>query len=266
MSRITQIFNDLKQKNQKAFIPFITAGDGGLDVSLEIMLQFAQNGADIIEIGVPFSDPMADGPTIAASHERAVQAGVSLQDVFELVTQFRAVNAQVGIVLMGYLNPIEIYGYQQFATSCATVGVDGVLIVDNPPEEAEGLKHILDSCAIDLIFLVAPTTTDERLQKLAELISGFVYFVSLKGVTGSRAINTDEVQQNLARIQRYINMPICVGFGIKNADIARQVAKDADGVIVGSSIVQLIENNLDNKSKMLETIDIFTKEIIKVTK
>jgi tryptophan synthase alpha chain len=176
------------------------------------------------------------------------------------------VNAQVGIVLMGYLNPIEIYGYQQFATRCATAGVDGVLIVDNPPEEAEGLKHILDSCAIDLIFLVAPTTTDERLQKLATLISGFVYFVSLKGVTGSGAINTDEVQQNLARIQRYINMPVCVGFGIKNAEIAQQVVQNADGVIVGSGIVQLIENNLDNKSKMLETIDIFTKEIIKVTK
>lgn len=261
MSRITKIFEDLKQNNQKAFIPFITAGDGGLDITLEIMHNLVENGADIIELGVPFSDPMADGGVIAASHQRAVQAGVSLIDVLQLVRDFRKVNQTTGVVLMGYLNPLEIYGYEKFAIDCKKSGVDGVLIVDNPPEEATNLKQILDKNNIDLIFLIAPTTTNERIIYLKNLISGFVYFVSLKGVTGSSAIDTNLVNNNLCRIKKYIDLPVCVGFGVKDAHTAKLVSGNSDGVIVGSALVAFIEKYSNDNGKIQESISNLAKEI-----
>jgi tryptophan synthase alpha chain len=264
MNRITKIFNDLKKTQGKAFIPFITAGDGGLDLTLELMHGFAKNGASIIEIGVPFSDPMADGGVIASSHERAVASGISLKNVFDLVVEFRKTNDKTGVVLMGYLNPIEIYGYEKFATDCKKYGVDGVLVVDNPPEEAMEFKQLLDKNSVDLIFLVAPTTTNARLEKLKTLVSGFVYFVSLKGITGSGGINVFEVNANLERIKKHIDLPICVGFGIKNAETAAKISKNSDGVIVGSAIVKLVEQNSGDKGKIISSIDNLTKQIIEV--
>lgn len=266
MSRIAHIFDTLKSNNQKAFIPFVTAGDGGLDLSLEMMHTYAKNGADIIEIGVPFSDPMADGPVIAASHERAVRAGVSLDDVFTLVRDFRKTNDAVAIVLMGYLNPVEIYGYEAFAKSCSESGVDGVLLVDNPPEEAKELKQLLDVHSIDFIFLVAPTTTNERLTFLQSVVSGFAYFVSLKGVTGSSAINVEEVNHNLARIRNYINIPICVGFGIKDAATANAVTQQAEGAVVATAFIKFIAEYPQDKRKILENIDVLSQEINEVLK
>ncbi len=260
MSRLAQVFSDLP-KGQKAFIPFITAGDSGLENTFELMLTLVDNGADIIELGVPFSDPMADGPMIAKSHERAVADGVSLKNVLTLVEKFRAINNTTAIVLMGYLNPIEVYGYKAFAKDAQASGVDGVLVVDMPPEEAQDLKQELDNNGIDFIFLVAPTTTDARIEFLATIASGFVYFVSLKGVTGAGHLDIDSVTHNLARIRRYIDLPVGVGFGIKDATTAKAVSENADAVIVGSSLVAFIEQYAKDKDKMLASVGSLAKEI-----
>ncbi|WP_300428946.1 tryptophan synthase subunit alpha [Candidatus Thioglobus sp.] len=260
MSRLAQVFSNLP-KGQKAFIPFITAGDSGLENTFELMLTLVDNGADIIELGVPFSDPMADGPMIAKSHERAVADGVSLKNVLTLVEKFRAVNNTTAVVLMGYLNPIEVYGYKAFAKDAQASGVDGVLVVDMPPEEAQDLKQELDNNGIDFIFLVAPTTTDARIEFLATIASGFVYFVSLKGVTGAGHLDIDSVTHNLARIRRYIDLPVGVGFGIKDATTAKAVSENADAVIVGSSLVAFIEQYAKDKDKMLASVGSLAKEI-----
>ncbi|MBA5249671.1 MAG: tryptophan synthase subunit alpha [Gammaproteobacteria bacterium] len=257
MSRIPSIFKNTK----KAFIPFITAGDSGLDNTFELMQVLVKNGADIIELGVPFSDPMADGPVIAKSHERAVADGVSLHDVLNLVKKFRQTNNTTAIVLMGYLNPIEVFGYQAFANEAQKSGVDGVLVVDMPPEEAHDLKQNLDKNKIDFIFLIAPTTTNERLASLAKIASGFVYFVSLKGVTGAGNLDVATVNSNLSRIRQFIDLPVGVGFGIKDATTAKAVAKTADAVIVGSSLVAFIAQYHTNKDKMLKNVGALANEI-----
>lgn len=261
MSRLSGIFTQLKSDNQKAFIPFITAGDSGLDNTLTLMNTLVNSGASVIELGVPFSDPMADGPVIAKSHERAVADGVSLTDVLALVTRFRADNDTTAIVLMGYLNPIEVYGYERFAQDAKTAGVDGILVVDMPPEEAHDLKPYLDAQAIDFIFLVAPTTTNERLASLANIASGFVYFVSLKGVTGSGNLDIDSVNTNMQRIRQYIDLPVGVGFGIKDAQSAKAVSQTADAVIVGSSLVAFVERHATNKDKMIASVGALATEI-----
>ena len=260
MSRLSQVFANLP-KEHKAFIPFITAGDSGLDNTYELMLTLVDNGADVIELGVPFSDPMADGPMIAKAHQRSVEAGVSLKDVLALVKKFRAVNNTTAIVLMGYLNPIEVYGYQAFAADASQSGVDGLLVVDMPPEEAHDLKQRLDAKEVDLIFLVAPTTTDERIKFLATVASGFIYFVSLKGVTGAGHLDIDAVKQNLSRIRRYIDLPVGVGFGIKDAQTAKAISDNADAVIVGSALVAFVEKYADDKTKMLESVGNLANEI-----
>lgn len=261
MSKITTVFNQLKQTGSKAFIPFITAGDGGLDNTLALMQTLVKNGADIIELGVPFSDPMADGLVIAKSHQRAVEAGVCLLDVLALVQKFRQTNNATAIVLMGYLNPIEVFGYQPFAKAAAKSGVDGVLVVDMPPEEAHDLKQSLDAVDIDCIFLVAPTTTDERLAALANIASGFVYFVALKGVTGAANLDVEAANNNLSKIRKFINLPVGVGFGIKDAQTAKRISKNADAVIVGSALVTFIEQYSDDKAKMLANVDALSAEI-----
>lgn len=261
MSRITGIFNQLKQTGSKAFIPFITAGDGGLDNTLALMQALVKSGADVIELGVAFSDPMADGPVIARSHQRAVEAGVSLRDVLGLVQKFRQSNNETAIILMGYLNPIEVFGYQKFADAAKASGVDGVLVVDMPPEEADDLKQALGGVDIDLIFLVAPTTTDNRIAFLASIASGFVYFVSLKGVTGAGHLEVDLVNSHLARIRQFTDLPVGVGFGIKDAKTAEAVSASADAVIVGSSLVAFIEKYANNKDKMLASVSALSAEI-----
>lgn len=261
MSRIKSIFQNLKKQRKKAFIPFITAGDGGLDNTLELMQVLVENGADVIELGVPFSDPMADGPIIAKSHERAVADGVSLHDVLTLVENFRKINNTTAIVLMGYLNPIEVLGYQAFADAASKSGVDGVLVVDMPPEEAHDLKQNLDNVGIDFVFLVAPTTTDERLIFLATIASGFIYFITLKGVTGADHLDINLVNANLVRIQQYIDLPVGVGFGIKNSATAKAVAQNAHAVIVGSSLVAFVEKYHTDKDKMLANVGALANEI-----
>jgi len=261
MSIISNIFNELGQSGKKAFIPFITAGDGGLDNSEALVFSLAKNGADIIELGVPFSDPMADGPVIAKSHERAVADGVSLKDVLAIVERFREHNQSTGIVLMGYTNPIEVYGYKAFAERAQEAGVDGVLVVDMPPEEAHDLKSELDAVAIDFIFLVAPTTTDDRLKDISKIATGFVYFVSLKGVTGAGNLDIDSVNHHLARMRNYIKLPVGVGFGIKNAETAKQVSENADAVIVGSTLVSIVEQFSSDKDKMITKVGNLANQI-----
>lgn len=247
MSRITTAFQKLN--GRKALIPYITAGDPNLETTLETMHEMAANGADIIELGIPFSDPMADGPVIQRAAERALANGVSLKNVLETVCRFRERDNDTPVVLMGYLNPIHKMGNAEFARAAAEAGVDGVLTVDNPIETISPLQQELQKHGLDAIFLVAPTTSEERMAEIGRLASGFVYYVSLKGVTGSAQLNTDEVAAKIAVLRRHISLPIGVGFGISDAESARKIGTVADAVIVGSRIVKEIENNAGNEAK-----------------
>ena len=239
-TRLTRKFAQIASDSRGGLITFLTAGDPTPSISRDLLSRLPAAGADIIELGMPFSDPMADGPVIAKSQERAVADGVSLSDVLGIVERFRENNQSTGIVLMGYTNPIEVYGYKAFAERAQKAGVDGVLVVDMPPEEAHDLKSELDAVEIDFIFLVAPTTTDDRLNDISKLATGFVYYVSLKGVTGAGNLDIDSVNHHLARMRNYIKLPIGVGFGIKNAETAKQVSENADAVIVGSTLVSIV--------------------------
>ena len=247
MSRITTAFQKLN--GRKALIPYITAGDPNLETTLETMHEMAANGADIIELGIPFSDPMADGPVIQRAAERALANGVSLKNVLETVRRFRERDNDTPVVLMGYLNPIHKMGNAEFARAAAEAGVDGVLTVDNPVETISPLRQELQKHGLDAIFLVAPTTSEERMAEIGRLASGFVYYVSLKGVTGSAQLNTDEVAAKIAVLRRHISLPIGVGFGISDAESARKIGAVADAVIVGSRIVKEIENNAGSEAK-----------------
>ena len=241
MNRITAAFGRLNGK--KALIPYITAGDPSPAVTLELMHSLAAAGADIIELGVPFSDPMADGPVIQRAAERALAQGVSLTGVLDIVRRFRESDKNTPVVLMGYLNPVHKMGYDEFARAAAEAGVDGVLTVDSPIETVAPLQSALKAQGMETIFLIAPTTTEERVKAIAEHASGFVYYVSLKGVTGSASLNTAEVAEKVAVLRRHVPLPICVGFGISDAENARQIAAVADGVVIGSRIVKEIEAN-----------------------
>ncbi|OSI08083.1 tryptophan synthase subunit alpha [Neisseria zoodegmatis] len=241
MSRIQQAFDALGGK--KALIPYITVGDPDINTTLALMHSMVENGADIIELGVPFSDPMADGPTIQRAAERALANKVSLKDVLAMVSTFRQKNTVTPVVLMGYLNPIHKMGYAEFARAASESGVDGVLTVDSPVETITTLRDALAQNGLDCIFLVAPTTSEERMAQIGRLASGFVYYVSLKGVTGSTKLDTDEVAAKITVLRRYINIPIGVGFGISDEESARKVAAVADAVIIGSRIVKEIEQN-----------------------
>lgn len=252
MSRIQQTFHALG--HQKALIPYITVGDPNIETTLGVMHSMVSNGADIIELGVPFSDPMADGPTIQRAAERALASKVSLKDVLALVREFRQKNTTTPVILMGYLNPIHKMGYEEFARAAAESGVDGVLTVDSPVETIGTLHHALKQNGLDCIFLTAPTTSEERMAEIGRLASGFVYYVSLKGVTGSTKLDTDEVAAKIAVLRQHINIPIGVGFGISDADSARKVAAVADAVIVGSRIVKEIENNPGKEAESVGTL------------
>ncbi|XXQ67486.1 tryptophan synthase subunit alpha [Neisseriaceae bacterium B1] len=247
MSKIAQTFANLGK--QKALITYITAGDPSRDETLNIMYALADNGADIIELGVPFSDPMADGPTIQRAVERALAQNVSLKDVLEIVRRFRERNQKTPVVLMGYLNPIHKMGYETFAQAAADAGVDGVLTVDNPIETAAPLQNALKQYNIDSIFLTAPTTTESRMQAITPHAGGFLYYVSLKGVTGSATLDIDAVADKIAVLRQHIQLPIGVGFGISDAQSAQKIAAIADAVIVGSRLVQEIEQNQGKKAQ-----------------
>lgn len=252
MSRLAGCFERLKQAQRKALIPFVTAGDPSLDITLKLMHGLVEAGADIIELGVPFSDPMADGPVIQRASERALINHVSLRDVLALVSRFRTTNADTPIVLMGYLNPIEVLGYAAFAEAAAKAGADGVITVDIPPEEATDLVAALRQHNLDPIFLTAPTSGDERLELVSKVASGFIYYVSLKGVTGAANLDLAQVEQKLGQIRQHTDLPLGVGFGIKDAETAARMAAIADAVVVGSALVSRIEANLGQEEKMYE--------------
>jgi tryptophan synthase alpha chain len=243
MSRIAHTFARHLAAGRKLLIPYITAGDPDPTATVPMMLKLVEAGADIIELGVPFSDPMADGPVIQRASERALRHHVSLQRVLALVQEFRQHDSTTPVVLMGYLNPIEVMGYDHFASQAANAGVDGVLTVDMPPEEADGLINALQDVAIDPVFLVAPTTTAARVATIGAKASGFVYYVSVKGITGAGHLDTSAVADRVAQLRQTITLPIGVGFGIKDGESARRVAAVADAVVVGSALVALIEKH-----------------------
>jgi len=243
MSRIAAAFKGLQSANRKALIPFVTAGDPDVAKTTAIMHELVKAGADVIELGVPFSDPMADGPTIQRSSERALKKGVGLKDVLHIVSEFRQDDDKTPIVLMGYANPIEAMGYEEFAKAAKSAGVDGVLVVDYPPEESAELTGCLKQCGIDSIFLLAPTTLESRMDEVARSASGYVYYVSLKGVTGAANIDLAEVAEKIPQIRAHVKLPIGVGFGIRDGETARAVAQLSDAVVIGSRLVQEIEQS-----------------------
>jgi len=243
MSRIQTAFQRLEGEGRKALIPFITAGDPDAALTVPLMRSLVAAGADIIELGVPFSDPMADGPTIQRASERALARGMSLRKVLQLVSAFRALDNQTPVVLMGYANPIEAMGLDAFADEAARSGVDGVLVVDYPPEEAAEFGAAMKARGMDPIFLLAPTSTPARIAQAAAIASGYVYYVSLAGVTGSGALNVDAVAERLPAIREKTGLPVGVGFGIRDAATAARIASFADAVVVGSRIIEEIEKS-----------------------
>ena len=246
MSRIEAKFLSLREAGRKALIPYVTAGDPVASITVPLMHDMVKAGADVIELGVPFSDPMADGPVIQKASERALLHNISLHDVFAMVKEFREVDNDTPVVLMGYLNPIEVMGYANFAEQAASVGVDAALTVDLPPEEGGEFVAELAKHQLDPIFLIAPTTTDERIERLCSTASGFVYYVSIKGVTGAATLDTAAVADKMAAIRRHTELPVGVGFGIKDAESAKRVGSVADAVVVGSVLVRQAEENQDN--------------------
>lgn len=248
-NRLDGCFRELKKQGKKALIPYIAAGDPGPALTVPLMHSMVKAGADIIELGVPFSDPMADGPVIQRAVERALAHNVSLRDVIEMVKQFREQDQTTPVVLMGYLNPFEQMEYAAFADSAKEAGVDGVLTVDMPPEEAATLRKELDRVGLDPIFLIAPTSRSTRIESITKIATGYLYYVSLKGITGSNKLDIDSVVAKMAEIRAYTEIPICVGFGIKDASSAAAVAAVADGVIVGSALVSMIEAAVDQMTE-----------------
>ena len=246
MSRIETTFSALKAQGRKALIPYVTAGFPFADITPALMHGMVDAGADVIELGVPFSDPMADGPVIQKAGEKALSLGVGMAQVLDHVREFRKRNSTTPVVLMGYANPVERYdqkhGTDAFVRDAAAAGVDGVLVVDYPPEECEAFAASLRAHNMDLIFLLAPTSTDERMAQVARVASGYVYYVSLKGVTGSGALDTTAVEQMLPRIRQHVQIPVGVGFGIRDAATAQAIGRVADAVVIGSRIIQLIED------------------------
>jgi len=241
MSRIKTTFDQLKAGGRKALIPFVTAGDPYPEATVDLLVAMAEAGADVIELGMPFSDPMADGPVIQRAGERALKHGIGLRKVLGFVRDFRVRNATTPIVLMGYANPVERYGLNAFVADAKDAGVDGILIVDYPPEECEEFAAKLRAADMDAIFLLAPTSTEARMAQVGKLASGYVYYVSLKGVTGAGHLNTAAVAEAVPRIRRHVNTPVGVGFGIRDGATARAVADVSDAVVIGSKLVELLE-------------------------
>lgn len=242
MSRIKNTLSALAEKNKKGLIPFITAGDPAPELTVPLMHALVAGGADVIELGVPFSDPMADGPVIQRASERALASGVGMRHVLQFVREFRATNQMTPVVLMGYANPIEHMGTAHFIQAAKEAGVDGVLVVDYPPEECQEFASTLKENGLDPIFLLAPTSTDERIEEVGKIASGYVYYVSLKGVTGSGHLDLDAVAAKMPLIKKHVHVPIGVGFGIRDAATAKAIASVSDAVVIGSRIIQELEN------------------------
>ena len=265
--RIASTFDALKAQGRKALIPFVTAGFPYADVTPELMHAMVAGGADVIELGVPFSDPSADGPVIQKAGDKALAFGIGLVQVLAMVREFRKSNSTTPVVLMGYANPVERYDQKHtmegisspFVKDAAEAGVDGVLIVDYPPEECEEFAADLRAHGMDLIFLLAPTSTEERMQQVARVASGYVYYVSLKGVTGSGALDVSAVAAMLPKIRQHISTPVGVGFGIRDATTAQTIAKVSDAVVIGSKIIQLLEDQ--PRDQVGNTAQTFLREI-----
>ena len=259
MNRIAQTFAVLQSNHKKALIPFITAGDPDPALTVDLMHCLVDAGSDIIELGVPFSDPMADGPTIQRSSERALKHHVGLINVIEMVSEFRRRNTQTPVVLMGYANPVEAMGYEKFAVKAKDAGIDGVLTVDYPPEECEDWVKCLEQHDIDAIFLLSPTTSQSRIQQVAKLAKGYIYYVSLKGVTGASHLDLKNVESMLTKLRASVSIPIGVGFGIRDGSTASAVAELADAVVIGSRIIEEIECSsqpevLDNVGRLIASM------------
>jgi len=237
VTRLSTCFDALRADNRKAVIPYIVAGDPFREGTVTLMHRLVDAGADIVELGVPFSDPMSEGPVIQKGHERALANGISLRDVLAMVTEFREQNAVTPVVVMGYANPVERMGYASFADACAQAGVDGLITVDIPPEEVKTLRAELTRVSIDNIFLISPTTPEARIKTIVESASGFIYYVAVKGVTGAGHLDIADVSSYMSKIKAQTALPVCVGFGIKDAASASAVASVADGVVVGSALI-----------------------------
>lgn len=251
MSRIKALFAKLHTDGRRALIPFITAGDPNPEITVALMHALVKGGADLIELGVPFSDPMADGPVIQRASERALGHGVSLGNVIDMVAAFRREDAETPVILMGYLNPIEIKGYQAFVEACRKAGVDGALVVDMPPEESKAFAELLREHDLDQVFLLAPTTSPARLERICQTASGFIYYVSLKGVTGSDRLDLNDVAARVEAIRAKTELPVGVGFGIKDAATAGRVAGFSDAVVIGSALVERIAGCADDPDRMI---------------
>ena len=256
-NRIQKIF----QNKNKKLITFTTAGDPDLKPSIKVIEIILDNGADIIEIGMPFSDPMADGPTIQLSSNRAIAEGTTLEEIFFICNQVRKKNTTTPIILMGYYNLIYHYGISNFEEKCKQSKVDGLIIVDLQPEEDPDLMVELTKNDIDLIRLVTPTTNIDRLKTILSNASGFLYYVTITGITGQKSADMDELKKSISEIRKYTSLPIVAGFGIKNKDHVKEICKFADGAVVGSSIVKIIEENINDTNKMISIIDNFSKEL-----
>jgi tryptophan synthase alpha chain len=263
MSRIATTFAQLQKDGRQALIPYVTAGFPFADITPALMHGMVEAGADVIELGVPFSDPMADGPVIQKAGDKALAFGIGMADVLAMVQQFRTQNSHTPVVLMGYANPVERYdqthGADAFIQDAAKAGVDGVLVVDYPPEECVDFAAKLKAHNMDLIFLLAPTSTEKRMQQVAQVASGYVYYVSLKGVTGAGTLDTGAVEAMLPRIRQHVHIPVGVGFGIRDAATARAIGQVADAVVIGSKIIQLIDNQPHDQ--VVATAGHFLREI-----
>ena len=258
MSRIETTFAALKQRQETALIPFITAGDPDLGTTADLILTLVEAGADLVELGVPFSDPMADGPTIQAASERALAAGTTLAGILQLVADVRK-KTQVPLILMGYYNPVFCYGSEQFIRDAAAAGVDALLLVDLPPEEADEINAVMEESGVDLITLLAPTTPRERMERLAAAAKGYLYYVSMTGVTGAQKISPDDIRVAVEELKGMANIPVGVGFGITTAEDARAVGAFADGVVVGSALVKVIEENGQSEELLSKVAEFITK-------
>ena len=250
MSRIADTFARCKTENRAAFIPFIMAGDPDATATLTLLTALAESGADIIELGIPFSDPMADGKVIQVAGLRALAAGMTLRGVLDIAANFRAAHPSVPLVLMGYVNPLYVYGFEAFARDAQVAGVDGVIIVDMPPEEAAEIEPTLTDHAIDFVRLIAPKSVPDRLELLTHNASGYLYYISITGITGASAAPAIRIKENLSAIREHTQLPVCVGFGVKTPADVKEMAAMADGVVVGSAIVKLIGETHGDTTKV----------------
>ena len=261
MTRLATKFAQIRSKQKKAFVSFVTAGDPDIAITVPSMHALVSGGVDVLEIGIPFSDPEAEGPSIQRSSERALANGVRLTDVFEMISKFREVDSETPVVLMGYLNTVLRIGYKEFSRRAANSGVDGLIMVNLPLEEAGSLKSALVSRGIDLILLVAPTTTPDRAQRIVSTATGFVYYVSLKGVTGATHLQSEMIREKVVAVKSMTDLPVMVGFGIKDPETACRVAAFADGVVVGSALVDTMASLKGNIDQIPEALRVQAESI-----